>query len=214
MADNFTFLDAAQATKTARAVDNSTIYLPATVLAAADGTVVAADDAAAAGPIFPVAGVYQSTVDTVDAGDVGRARMSARRALHIAPDSGTDDAFNAGGTGGATDGSIRTIGTVSYYFPEHIRKASKRSILIKNDLNIAVTLAVIIFNGNSVTIAYSASIAAGAHASLTPSAGGTGATNTAVPCLADPLGGSAMIQVITGSSPTSGTLYVYIDWRA
>lgn len=174
----------------------------------------ATDDAVAAGQIFPAAGLYQSTVDEVDAGDVGRLRMTARRAVHTAPDFGMETAFNAGGTGGATDGSIRTTGTFSYSFPDRVRKASKRSILIKNDLNIAVTLSVLIFSGNSVTQAYQASIAAGAHVSLTPSAGGTGATNTAVPCLADPLGDSSMIQVVTGSSPTSGTLYVYIDWRS
>ena len=47
----------------------------------------ATDDAAAAGAIFPLAGLYQTTVDEVDAGDVGRLRMSARRGLVAVPDT-------------------------------------------------------------------------------------------------------------------------------
>jgi hypothetical protein len=46
----------------------------------------AADDAAASGNPVPIGGVYQSTVDAVDAGDVGRLRMTARRALVGAAD--------------------------------------------------------------------------------------------------------------------------------
>lgn len=42
----------------------------------------ATDDAAAAGEIFPLAGMYDNTsTDEVDEGDVGRVRISARRAL-------------------------------------------------------------------------------------------------------------------------------------
>jgi hypothetical protein len=44
------------------------------------------DDAAPAGGLMPIAGIYQSTVDEVDAGDVGRLRMSARRGLMTAAD--------------------------------------------------------------------------------------------------------------------------------
>lgn len=46
----------------------------------------AADDAAAAGNPLPIGGVYQATVDEVDDGDVGRLRMSARRAMLAAAD--------------------------------------------------------------------------------------------------------------------------------
>lgn len=48
----------------------------------------ATDDAAAAGAIFPLAGLYQAigSVDEVDTGDVGRVRMSVRRAMIEAPD--------------------------------------------------------------------------------------------------------------------------------
>lgn len=47
----------------------------------------ATDDAAAAGQIFPMAGLYDDTAtDEVDEGDVGRMRMSARRATLYASD--------------------------------------------------------------------------------------------------------------------------------
>ena len=47
----------------------------------------ATDDAAAAGQIFPMAGLYDDTAtDEVDEGDVGRMRMSARRAILNTPD--------------------------------------------------------------------------------------------------------------------------------
>lgn len=47
----------------------------------------AADDAAAAGNPVPIGGLYQATPDVVDDGDVGRVRMSARRAIVNAADS-------------------------------------------------------------------------------------------------------------------------------
>lgn len=47
----------------------------------------AADDAAAAGNPMSIGGVYQASVDEVDSGDVGRVRMSARRALLTAVDT-------------------------------------------------------------------------------------------------------------------------------
>lgn len=47
----------------------------------------ATDDGAAAGQIFPMAGLYDDTAtDEVDEGDVGRMRMSARRAILNTPD--------------------------------------------------------------------------------------------------------------------------------
>lgn len=53
----------------------------------ADGSGNAAtDDAAAAGPIYPAAGVYQATPDLVDSGDVGRVRMTAGRQVLVAGD--------------------------------------------------------------------------------------------------------------------------------
>lgn len=98
MTDNFTFLDSGEVSRNARSIDVGGVHYPVSVLANESGTIVdagselgiattgATDDAAAAGAIFPIAGVYQSTVDTVDAGDVGRVRMSARRAMVEAAD--------------------------------------------------------------------------------------------------------------------------------
>jgi len=51
----------------------------------------AVDDAAAAGEIFPVGGIYQATVGTIDDGDIGRIRATARRGLVTTPDSGYTD---------------------------------------------------------------------------------------------------------------------------
>lgn len=42
---------------------------------------VATDDAAAAGPLYTMAALYQATADLVDNGDVGRVRMTQRRGL-------------------------------------------------------------------------------------------------------------------------------------
>jgi hypothetical protein len=83
MADNFTFKDASGTNRTARAKDNSSVHLPATVISDQLGNLIAADDAAAAGPIFPAAGVYQATADPIDSGDIGRLRMSERRILLV-----------------------------------------------------------------------------------------------------------------------------------
>jgi len=44
----------------------------------------ATDDAAAAGELYPIAGLYQATVDEVDDGDVGTVRMTHRRAMMTA----------------------------------------------------------------------------------------------------------------------------------
>lgn len=48
----------------------------------------ATDDSAAAGQIYPLAGLYQTpaTVDEIDTGDVGRLRSTARRGLIASPD--------------------------------------------------------------------------------------------------------------------------------
>jgi hypothetical protein len=53
----------------------------------------ATDDTAATGEIFPAGGVYQGTVSEVDSGDIGRMRMSARRAALHAMDGGITNAL-------------------------------------------------------------------------------------------------------------------------
>ncbi len=46
----------------------------------------AVDDGAAAGELFPAAGLYQATVDEIDDGDLGRLRATKRRAGIVVPD--------------------------------------------------------------------------------------------------------------------------------
>ncbi len=47
---------------------------------------VTTDDAPAAGPIYSIAGTYQASPDEIDSGDVGRVRVTRRRALITASD--------------------------------------------------------------------------------------------------------------------------------
>lgn len=62
-------------------------------------TTGATDDAAVAGQIYPMAGLYQSVstsgqVDLVDSGDAARIRASQRRALVMGPDRKFDEFYN------------------------------------------------------------------------------------------------------------------------
>jgi hypothetical protein len=57
----------------------------------------AADDAAASGNPVPIGALYQATPDSVDNGDVGRLRMTARRAIINAPDQSMVVLVNAYG---------------------------------------------------------------------------------------------------------------------
>lgn len=102
MADHFTFKDASGTTRTAQGTDNTAYITPATQIVSSTGG-AATDDAAAAGPVFPVAGVYYAlgSVDEIDNGDLGRARVSKRRALVHSPD------FRAVS---ATNGTIASAG--------------------------------------------------------------------------------------------------------
>lgn len=87
MANNFTFKDASGTTLTAKSTDASSVHIPANQVVDSSGN-APTDDGAATGPIYPVAGLYQAlaSVDEIDAGDVGRARVTARRAVVRAPD--------------------------------------------------------------------------------------------------------------------------------
>lgn len=128
MADNFTFKNASGSTLTAKSKDVSGVHIPATYLVDTSGN-VATDDAAAAGPLYPIAGVYQSTVDLVDNGDVGRVRMTRRRGLMTAADCFTLvlDASNPNPSGNdilvgtsapvASDFQIRDTNTRYFYIP-------------------------------------------------------------------------------------------------
>ncbi len=70
----------------------------------------ASDAAAAAGEIFPIAGLYQATPTEVDDGDVGRVRMSARRASIVAKDYITDEILHMD-----IDAATKTVGDIVFY---------------------------------------------------------------------------------------------------
>lgn len=89
-----------------------------------DGTVTvagaAADDAAASGNPVPVGAVYQATPDTVDDGDVGRLRMTARRGLVVAPEyswvlANSSSVANAGDMEVSTDGITWVAPTTAFF---------------------------------------------------------------------------------------------------
>lgn len=178
----------------------------------------ATDDAAAAGQIFPMAGLYQSTVDEIDTGDTGRIRVSSRRALINAPDWGTVVAFNAGGTDGATNGTIRSTGMVSFSLSADVLlRARERSIFIKNGLDQNITVQVGVGSVNAVVQAaiYKATVNAGAVSVLLPHAAGTGGLTVQVAALASPWGaGIGYIAVYAAGIPTSGSVAIDVVWRS
>lgn len=105
----------------------------------------ATDDAAAAGELYPAAGVYQATVDEVDSGDVGRVRMSRRRALIHAPDhryfaldgttpvpSGSDIVGLFGATLVAGDFNIRDTNNHFVFIPMAERGWRKLSVVLRS----------------------------------------------------------------------------------
>lgn len=85
------------------------------VVLASDQTAIttgATDDAAVAGQIYPMAGIYQTVesdgqVDKIDAGDIGRARVTSRRAQVVSPDR-KYDLFYSGYSQPDTDCEIST----------------------------------------------------------------------------------------------------------
>jgi hypothetical protein len=76
----------------------------------------ATDDAAAAGAIFPVAGIYQAvgSVDKVDAGDVARTRITERRAFVMGHDFSIPR-VSGSSISNATDMDVSTAGRQSGY---------------------------------------------------------------------------------------------------
>jgi hypothetical protein len=90
------------------------------------------DDAAPAGGLMPIAGLYQSTVDEVDAGDVGRLRMSARRALITAADINTETLL---------DTELRDTAD-HYLYPSTFALGRDRSIVFENTTDQAITITI------------------------------------------------------------------------
>lgn len=115
MANNFTFKDASGTTLTAKSTDASSVHIPANQVVDSSGN-APADDGAAAGPIYPVAGLYQAlgNVDEIDTGDLGRSRVTARRAVVRAPDFRSVSATSTN-VSSAGDMEVSTSGWSSGY---------------------------------------------------------------------------------------------------
>lgn len=234
MADNFTFKDASGVNRTARAKDNSSIHLPATVISDALGNLIAADDAAAAGPIFPLAGVYQSTIDEIDAGDIGRARISARRVQLVVNNDFTGTRALASGVGSAGDMEVSTtaigsgyvaptvdffdgsdsgFSTASRWIRFPMDGYSEAAILFVNALGVNVTLTLSLwFPGFNARAIYSESALANGTYFLTPRNAGTGGTSGVkeIPAMLCPTQ-YFVVTVTPASDPSSGSISIYIN---
>ena len=218
MADNFTFKDASGSNQTARAKDNSSVYVPGTFLVAPDGTFPSDDDAAIAGGIAYIGGLYEATRTELDDGDGGRLASTIRRALVNNPDTSTYVAFNSGGTGGATDGDIRDtsnhLHTMSTNHPGAL--AGQRIVGVSNGLDQNITFSIfasIAGLGVHGTI-YTATINTATDVYFVPFAGGTGTDLITVAALGGPVGDRILFQITAASTPTSGTCDIIMQWRA
>ncbi len=223
MADNHTFKDAAGTTQTALAKDTgSSILAQGVVLVDAGGVLVAADDAAAAGPLFPAAGLYQTTPDEVDDGDLGRLRMSARRASVTKPDSNSLVILNNGGTGGAVDGAYRvtqTLTQLSNLRATGFLTGRNRAIFIHNGLDVTTTIDVYAQNGVDGNVAslkiFTASVSAGGSLILWPDDKHSGAVagNEVIPTFKSGYLGDTFSFAVSMTSPTTGFLSAEAFWE-
>ena len=176
----------------------------------------ATDDAAAAGELYPIAGLYQATVDEVDSGDVGRVRMSRRRALIHAPDhqyfaldsttpvpSGSDIVGLSGATLVAGDFNIRDTDNHYFYIPMAERSWKNLGVLLRSSsaFDQAATVRLIMgVAGSSVTYGLLGELtmpASSIGVSFVPS-GGLGAS---------------MGEIVGASTIVSGAVYAVPAFR-
>lgn len=181
----------------------------------------ASDAAAAAGEIFPVAGLYQTTVTELTTGQVGRARVSARRGLIVTPDSGRIVLFNNGGAGALADGAIRdtSVHDAAVSSPDYATFAKSHVLAFSNTLNQSVTLSVYVQAGgwgaSSSMLLYTASIAASGSLILIPDAKDASAAASVVQLatLANGIFDNLLIRLVCGVSPSSGYVGASMWWR-
>lgn len=199
----------------------------------------ATDDAAAAGAIFPLAGLYQTTgtVDEVDTGDVGRIRMTSRRGLIVSPDfsvpKGTDTSVGAALDLKVAVDSVQ--GTYNAAATTHFQWASSSQtrwfmvgmaslgfreavVSVRNALGAAITVKLRPWlSGGSWpedTVIYAATHANSTKITIAPYLGGVGVLNLEYcEALAMPMW-FLVIEIIPQSvSGASGTLQLMIDRR-
>lgn len=184
----------------------------------------ASDDAAAAGEIYPAAGLYQSTVDEVDAGDVGRLRMTARRAAIVAPDA-NEWLLADGAEVRTTSPQVYTFRTVTSLAPDEVRRYRDWHITIASTHDQAFAVQIYIAslalstspvtNGGNVVYNESAVLSAtNGLLSFSPYAGGTGANakQKAVAALRGCFSNFS-IRLVAAGTPTSGELTIHVEAR-
>jgi hypothetical protein len=138
---NLAVLDASGATKYIKADGDGTNGDPH-VYRMGSG---AADDAAAAGELYPIAGIFQASADEVDNGDLGRIRMTRRRAIMTAGDysvltltgaapipAGSDIVMRYGAAVNVTDIRIRDTSPRFFLIPLSIRGWRNISVFLRS----------------------------------------------------------------------------------
>lgn len=199
-------------------------------------TEVANDDAAAAGPIFPAAGVYQSSASEVDAGDIGRLRMSARRGLIAMPDfqhvvANASSVSSAGDLMVSSDGSTYISPTTAFfngadagfgaaarYVAIPMQHWQECTVTIFNSLAVNITLAAYavldsVISGGAVGLLYTESgLGSGGFYTLSPHDDGTGGTIKFVAALRAPMKW-LRLALTPASDPSSGSFYIFVARR-
>jgi hypothetical protein len=197
------------------------------------------DDAAPAGGLMPIAGIYQSTVDEVDAGDVGRLRMSQRRVLFNAADykslicveatpvpTGSDLIDGGGNPLEAVDFAIRDTTPHGFAIPLAMRGWRDIAIGLSQpssfDQNATITLYTWLGSsgGNTFSTILTFTWQPGHTISITARANGQGGTtggatssmyaNYAVAAIQGPYLYSYLV-IQFAIAPTTGTLQLVVD---
>lgn len=176
----------------------------------------ATDDAAAAGELFPIAGMYQSSVDEIDAGDVGRIRTSRRRAIVTAADhkiltlnsatpapSDSDITNLAGSALVSGDFDIRDTNLHYFYIPMAERSWRNLGILLRSStaFDQAATVRLIMGIGGS-------SVAYGLLGELTMPA-----SSVSVSFVPSGGLGASMGEVVGASTMVTGAVYAVPAFR-
>jgi hypothetical protein len=173
----------------------------------------ATDDAAAAGEIFPAAGLYQATVDEVDDGDVGRIRMTERRASIVCGDA----KYQTGTFSFAAESGAKQFNIA---WPAWVREVS---INLNNEANQAMDVSISLRDFDSLISSnsifgqlYSASAdlsASGGRKTYAPGAGGTGAgIYEKVEALRGNYLGLYLRVVITPGGAATGDVNYLLSW--
>lgn len=188
-------------------------------------TTGATDDAAATGELYPIAGLYQATADAIDNGDIGRARITARRAQIMAVDfqaltinsgaptpSGSDITELSGAALASTDFSIRDTNWHTFIIPMGVAgwRSLRISLYVTGAFDQAGTFEIINAPTTSTLIGKLLSVAlpaSGVQAAFQPFAG-AGATAGEV------VGGATIVNNAIYTIPAlSGSPHSYIACR-